>query len=60
MENYDALIIAVGAEPVIPKLPGIDKPHVHWAPKADLGEIEVGKRLLSSEPVQLALNVPLI
>ncbi|MDI9463848.1 MAG: FAD-dependent oxidoreductase [Bacillota bacterium] len=43
-ENYDALIIAIGAEPVIPKLPGIDKPHVHWAPKADLGEIEVGEK----------------
>jgi 2,4-dienoyl-CoA reductase-like NADH-dependent reductase (Old Yellow Enzyme family)/thioredoxin reductase len=43
-EAYDALIIAVGSEPIIPKLPGIDKPHVHWAPKADAGQIKIGKK----------------
>lgn len=41
-ENYDALIIAVGSKPVVPKLPGIDKPHVHWAPDADTGKVKAG------------------
>jgi len=34
MEGYDAVIIAVGAEPLIPNVPGIGKPHVLWAPDA--------------------------
>ena len=43
-EDYDALIIAVGSTPIIPPIPGIDKPHVHWAPKADTGSVEVGDK----------------
>jgi 2,4-dienoyl-CoA reductase-like NADH-dependent reductase (Old Yellow Enzyme family)/NADPH-dependent 2,4-dienoyl-CoA reductase/sulfur reductase-like enzyme len=43
-ENYDALIITVGSGPIVPPLPGIDKPHVHWAPEADSGTLEVGNR----------------
>jgi 2,4-dienoyl-CoA reductase-like NADH-dependent reductase (Old Yellow Enzyme family)/thioredoxin reductase len=43
-EAYDALIIAVGSKPIIPPLPGIEKPHVHWAPEADTGELKVGKK----------------
>ncbi len=31
-ENYDAIIVAIGSEPIIPKVPGIDRPIVHWAP----------------------------
>ncbi len=42
--KYDALIIAVGSKPLIPRIPGIDKPHVHWAPEADAGKVEVGDR----------------
>ncbi len=45
-EKYDALIIAVGAKPIIPRLPGIDKPHVHWAADADLGKVPVGKKVV--------------
>jgi len=45
-ENYDALIIAVGAEPVIPALPGIDKPHVSWAPDAEAGKTFVGEKIV--------------
>ncbi len=41
-ESYDALIVAVGSKPIVPSLPGIDKPHVHWAPDADSGELPVG------------------
>jgi pyruvate/2-oxoglutarate dehydrogenase complex dihydrolipoamide dehydrogenase (E3) component len=36
-EFYDALIVAAGSKPLVPTLPGIDKPHVHWAPDADMG-----------------------
>ncbi len=43
-EAYDALIIAVGSRPIIPSLPGIDLPHVHWAPEADMGRIELGEK----------------
>jgi len=34
MEDYDAVIIAVGAEPLIPDVPGIDRPNVIWAADA--------------------------
>ena len=44
-ENYDALIIAVGAEPVFPDVPGIDKPHVYWAPDAETGKAKVGDKI---------------
>jgi 2,4-dienoyl-CoA reductase-like NADH-dependent reductase (Old Yellow Enzyme family)/NADPH-dependent 2,4-dienoyl-CoA reductase/sulfur reductase-like enzyme len=43
-ERYDALIIAVGSKPMVPSVPGIDKPHVHWAPDADSGRVKVGKK----------------
>ena len=46
-EKFDALIIAVGADPIIPKnVPGIDKPHVHWAADADMGKVPVGKKVV--------------
>ena len=32
LEGYDALILALGADPIVPKLPGIDGPNVAWAP----------------------------
>ena len=43
-EGYEALIIAVGSEPIVPRLPGIDKPHVHWAPEADTGRVIPGDK----------------
>ena len=46
LENFDALIIAVGAEAVIPDIPGIDKPHVHWAPDAETGKCKVGDKIV--------------
>ena len=46
LENFDALIIAVGAEPITPDIPGVDKPHVHWAPDAELGKCEVGDKVV--------------
>jgi 2,4-dienoyl-CoA reductase-like NADH-dependent reductase (Old Yellow Enzyme family) len=39
LENYDAIVIAVGADPIIPdSIPGIQKPHVHWAPDVSPGD----------------------
>ena len=43
-ENYNALIIAVGSKPIIPQIPGIDRPHVHWAAEADTGRIAIGNK----------------
>jgi 2,4-dienoyl-CoA reductase-like NADH-dependent reductase (Old Yellow Enzyme family)/NADPH-dependent 2,4-dienoyl-CoA reductase/sulfur reductase-like enzyme len=43
-EHYDALIIAVGSAPIVPPLPGIHKPHVHWAPEADSGKVKIGNK----------------
>ncbi|MDR1330277.1 MAG: NAD(P)/FAD-dependent oxidoreductase, partial [Oscillospiraceae bacterium] len=35
-EGYDAVIIAVGSEPIIPRsIPGIDRPNVMWAADAE-------------------------
>jgi 2,4-dienoyl-CoA reductase-like NADH-dependent reductase (Old Yellow Enzyme family)/thioredoxin reductase len=45
-ENYDAIIVAIGAAPVVPKVPGIDKPIVHWAPDALSKGIDVGKNVV--------------
>lgn len=45
-EQPDALIIAVGATPFIPQLPGVDKPHVHWAGDVDCGRVAVGQKVV--------------
>jgi len=43
-EGYDSIIIAVGANPIVPTLPGVNKSHVHWAPEADSGKVQVGNK----------------
>lgn len=45
-ENPDALIIAVGATPLIPQIPGIDKSFVHWSGDVDCGRVEVGQKVV--------------
>lgn len=46
-ENYDAIIIAVGSDPIIPSsIPGIDKKHVHWAPDAEADKSLVGDKIV--------------
>jgi 2,4-dienoyl-CoA reductase-like NADH-dependent reductase (Old Yellow Enzyme family)/thioredoxin reductase len=45
-EGLDALIVAVGADPIVPRVPGVDLPHVHWAADAESGTIEVGNRVV--------------
>ncbi|WP_296558677.1 hypothetical protein [uncultured Acetobacterium sp.] len=42
-EQLDALILAGGADPLIPNLPGADLPHVHWAPDGEMGCVTVGE-----------------
>jgi pyruvate/2-oxoglutarate dehydrogenase complex dihydrolipoamide dehydrogenase (E3) component len=45
-ENFDALIVAVGAEPIVPRIPGIDKKHVSWTTDAELGKTPVGENIV--------------
>ncbi|MBN1905204.1 MAG: FAD-dependent oxidoreductase [Deltaproteobacteria bacterium] len=45
-EKYDAIIIAVGSRPIVPKLPGISKPHVHWAPDACTGKVKINGKVV--------------
>ncbi len=45
-ENYDAVIAAVGAEPIVPDIPGADLPHVHWAPDAETGSAPCGDNVV--------------
>jgi NADPH-dependent 2,4-dienoyl-CoA reductase/sulfur reductase-like enzyme len=45
-ENYDAVLVAIGSEPVIPKVPGVELPHVCWAPEAESGEKKCGQKVV--------------
>jgi NADPH-dependent 2,4-dienoyl-CoA reductase/sulfur reductase-like enzyme len=45
-ENPDALIIAVGSTPLIPKIPGVDRKNVVWAGDVELGKVKVGDRVV--------------
>jgi len=47
VENYDALVLAVGADPIIPaSIPGINKPHVIWAPDAEEAPSVIGSKVV--------------
>jgi len=41
-EKPDVLILAVGAEPIIPNIPGANKSHVAWAGDVDTGKVNTG------------------
>lgn len=45
-ESPDAVIIATGAKPFIPDIPGVDRPHVVTANEILLGEKPFGSRVL--------------
>ncbi|MEN8905143.1 MAG: FAD-dependent oxidoreductase [Clostridiales bacterium] len=45
-ENPDSLIVAVGATPFIPNIPGIDKEHVHWSGDIDCGRAKAGDKVV--------------
>ena len=56
-ENYDAVVIAVGGEPIVPdSIPGIHKPHVVWAPDAELGKTPVGQEIVVIGAGQVGLE----
>ncbi len=42
----DAMIVAVGAEPNFPDVPGIGLPHVHWCSDAERGKVAVGDNIV--------------
>jgi len=45
-ENPDALIIAVGSTPHIPKISGVDRENVVWAGDVERGKVKVGDRVI--------------
>jgi NADPH-dependent 2,4-dienoyl-CoA reductase/sulfur reductase-like enzyme len=45
-EKPDVVIVAAGADPVIPSIPGVDKDHVVWVGDVDAGKKEVGETVL--------------
>ena len=44
-ENPDAVIVAVGSDPIVPDIPGVNNPNVCLASDVDLGKVRVGKRV---------------
>ena len=60
-EGYDAVFVALGAVPVKPDIPGIDMPHVMWAPDAEVEGAQVGEKvvIIGGGPigVQIAVNL---
>ncbi len=45
-EKPDAVIVAVGADPISADIPGADKAHVVWVGDVDMGKAEVGDIVL--------------
>ena len=45
-EGYDIIILALGADPITPKIPGVELPHVSWAPDAEAGKAFVGEKIV--------------
>ncbi len=45
-EAPDAIIVAIGADPIIPKIPGVDKPNVVWAGDVHAGRVNVGETVV--------------
>ncbi len=60
-EQYDAIIAAVGADPIMPHVPGWDKPHVFWAPEAENGSVPCGEQVViiggSSVGTEASINL---
>jgi pyruvate/2-oxoglutarate dehydrogenase complex dihydrolipoamide dehydrogenase (E3) component len=45
-ETPDAIIVAVGADPILPPVPGSDKDKVVWVGDADTGKAEIGNTVV--------------
>ncbi len=60
-EGYDAVIAALGSEPLLPRFPGAEKPHVHWAPDAENGRVPCGQNVVivggSSVGTEASINL---
>ena len=59
-EKYDAVVIAIGADPVVPEsIPGIHLPHVWWAPDAERGLCLTGDKVVVVGAGQVGLEAAL-
>ncbi len=60
-QKFDTIIAALGADPILPRLSGADKPHVHWAPDAENGRVECGDTVVivggSSVGTEASINL---
>jgi NADPH-dependent 2,4-dienoyl-CoA reductase/sulfur reductase-like enzyme len=45
-EHYDAVVAALGSDPILPRIPGSDRPNVHWAPDAENGKVPCWQRVV--------------
>ncbi len=45
-EGFDAIVVAVGADPWAPPVPGMDRPNVFWSALSDMGQVEVGQNVV--------------
>ena len=63
LEGYDALVLALGAEPILPRFPEAKGINVCWAPEAESGKCAVGNKVVvvgaSAVGMEAALNMSL-
>ena len=45
-ENPDAVIVSVGAKPLVPPIPGIDSENSLWAGDVEAGTVETGQKVI--------------
>jgi 2,4-dienoyl-CoA reductase-like NADH-dependent reductase (Old Yellow Enzyme family)/NADPH-dependent 2,4-dienoyl-CoA reductase/sulfur reductase-like enzyme len=45
-EKPDVVLVAVGARPFIPNIPGVKKPHTVWSGDVDAGRVAVGNKVI--------------
>lgn len=45
-ENFDAVLVAVGSDPIRPNVPGIDGKNVIWAPDAEAQKTQLGQNIV--------------
>jgi len=58
-ENPDAVIVAAGAKPLFPPIPGIELPHVVWGGDVEAGRASVGKRVVVAGGGQTGCEIAL-